>query len=176
MLLEIETLNTPHLIKINGNEDCLKEIYKQFPKKDSKIQASIQIETMTNQDIKISGEINFTPILPCHRCSLENSFPLDTKIEATARVIQNPIPTEKDAELNNRELDIYPILDGKIDIAQILIDTIELSIPNKVLFGDENGKCLKCHDKIDKPISYSSKSKDETNPFSILGSLKDKLN
>ncbi len=82
------------------------------------------------------GSFSFTPKLACFLCQDPKPFPINSTFKVTWRPAYSDNPP-KELALTSDQLDEYFIENGQIDLAQVLLDTINDSIPDVTKFFEE---------------------------------------
>jgi uncharacterized metal-binding protein YceD (DUF177 family) len=187
MRLRISELSEPQAIEISGNEPWLRSIYESFAKlaedaatapncrKSPLITGQLRATPIASEPsiiVHITGSVNYTPDLPCSRCS--DLIPW--AISASVDVYYEPpedLPDEKPGrhmEITLREDDLgrYHYTNDQIDIEALLNDTIQTHVPSQTIARDtERDNCLVCGKDLSSELVFGENRRDES-PFSIL--------
>ncbi len=126
------------------------------------------------EHIQITGRIEGSIEVVCHRCLKDFGYPLKEDVEIYL-VEEDQAPEEEETELDLEELE-YEFFDGEIiDIDQLVAEQIFLALPVKVLCTDDcKGICPSCGANLnDEPCRCEVKS--SGSPFEKLASIKPKL-
>ena len=130
---------------------------------------SIDIEiTKSNRDVFIRGSIAANIILVCSRCLKECDYPLISDIKHTL------CPTEENGtadelELTSDDLEFSLYRGEEIDISQVVIEQIALSVPVKPLCHNLcKGLCYRCGGDLNEGNCECSKEKAANIKFSKL--------
>lgn len=172
MQIDCENIADKVKITLTGEEEFLSSLYEAYPGSQKNLKSLIELEKFSGGEILIKGNVSYKPLVSCDLCCEEFEYSVNADIDAVARkeVIEDK-KSLKETELSLRDLDSYPILGGKIDLLQVLIDAVELSIPIKISLDDKNGSCQKCQKFKGSPMSYTSKPDEKNNPFAVLKNL-----
>lgn len=92
----------------------------------------------------VSGNISVDVLFECTRCLTEIEQKLEFPFDAT---FVNPehFTESKEAELNEADLDVSVLEDGKIDLTELVREQILLNLPEQVFCREDcKGLCEKC--------------------------------
>ena len=164
--------------RIPGSGLRLKEVlgvdWLQYAPEDSKeitLNAPISLDieiTKSNRDVFIRGSIGANIILVCSRCLREFDYPLISDLKHTL------CPTEQkdiayELELTSDDLEFSLYCGEEIDISQVVIEQIVLSVPVKPLCHNLcKGLCYGCGGDLNEGNCECSKEKSANIKFSKL--------
>lgn len=173
-LKELEA--APKLIQLNGKEVWLQELYESFLQPQAKdaelLSGSITVKSDGYGYASVSGELQFTPYVPCSRCADPIKWNISKTLTARFKP-RDELADAPDVDLIPDDLDFYYLEDDTINLQQVLIDSILESLPSQLIKKTPNGKsCLICNKDISSHEVYRSKPKEEESPFAALKNLK----
>jgi uncharacterized protein len=89
---------------------------------------------------RVTGEMN----LECSRCltmfPYPFSVPVETYFEATP-----PRASEEEKELTKEDLDVQPLREGAVDLAEIIAEQVHLAVPYRAVCSENcKGMCSRC--------------------------------
>lgn len=179
MIIDPKELHNTREIKIEGSEDWLKPIYEEFEKwagpQKNRVCGSLSVKRDDYGFVQISGELRFEPQLPCSRCTERIAWPIDKTINAEYRPFNASLPT--DCDLSKDELEYYYMNDdGRFSLFEIVNDTIQLAIPDRILkLAEDSQSCGICGNQAkDTHLFSSSNDIPMESPFAKLKDLLDK--
>jgi uncharacterized protein len=124
--------------------------------------------------IRITGKIEGSLEVDCHRCLRTFSFPLNEDVDLYL------IEGDQEAEDEEKEIDLeepaYEFFDGEvIEIDQLIAEQIFLTLPVKVLCSEDcKGICPGCGANLNEE-ACQCKADSSRSPFAKLESLKRQL-
>lgn len=173
MLLAVNTLRSPHVIKFSSSDPWLKRIAGDLapsaPETVS-IDGEISLRIDNAGFVHAVGKVTARAIQPCDRCGRDLNLPLASEIRASFRPPFEGQPP-RDANLSSEDLDIYFIENGQLDIELLINDTLQCAIPSQILCeqSDPDG----CGNHSPSEDEETIKEQDRSNsPFAVLKSLK----
>jgi uncharacterized protein len=124
--------------------------------------------------IRITGEIEGSLEVDCHRCLRTFSFPINEDVDLYL-IEEDRAPEEDEKELDSEEL-TYEFFDGEvIEIDQLIAEQIFLTLPVKVLCSEDcKGICPGCGANLNEE-ACQCKADNRRSPFAKLESLKRQL-
>lgn len=94
--------------------------------------------------IDISGTIKFEAEIECTRCLQPIEKDLEIPFKVTFVAPEN-LNAEKEAELNDEDLDVSIYENDKIDLTELVREQIILNLPEQIFCRDDcKGLCPKC--------------------------------
>jgi uncharacterized protein len=122
--------------------------------------------------IRITGNIQATLQIACHRCLGIYSLPLEQQVDAFLTEKGKDEASEEDVELDAEELE-YEFFDGEvIDIDFLVAEQIFLALPLKALCAEEcKGICPRCGANLNVEVCNCPK-KEQKSPFAGLRAVK----
>lgn len=163
-------------VSITGSEDWLSELYetiKEMGGVSGSLQGELSVQVDEYSRVRVSGELGFSPKLPCGRCLELIDWPLKETIDQEFR--QRPESFSREMDLSSEELDYYFFENSRIDLFELINDTILLSIPDPLILRNRENQCKLCNKDISDEQVAGDKTPLKDNPFAVLSSLKDKL-
>lgn len=137
-------------------------------KTDTKIKGKIS-KRITQVDV--DGEISATVETECSRClqPIEKQFEIPFGVSF---VTPENYTEEKEAEINEKDLQVSIFEGDKIDLSEIVREQILLNLPTQVFCQDDcKGLCLKCG--ANRNLTECNCEENETDPrWSALRNLK----
>ncbi|HEY8459643.1 MAG TPA: DUF177 domain-containing protein [Blastocatellia bacterium] len=95
------------------------------------------------QDIRLRGEIKAGISAPCDRCLSEVEIPARIPFDLFYAPVEPGAPGER--ELFERDLDFGSYENDQIDLDELVLEQLELSLPSRVLCREEcRGLCPQC--------------------------------
>jgi uncharacterized protein len=125
-------------------------------------------------NIRVTGKIEGSLEVDCHRCLRTFSFPLSEDVDIYL------IEEDRTAEEDEKELDLeepaYEFFDGEvIEIDQLIAEQIFLALPVKVLCDEDcKGLCPNCGANLNEE-ACQCKTDNRQSPFAKLESFKRQL-
>lgn len=183
MKVSVKELKKTATVLIRGDEPWLEPIHSSFaleandtcaPGVDGKPR-QLRGELSFNLDsfgyVVVRGHIKYEPLVPCSRCDL--TIPMD--VSQDVDVIFKP----REVTLTSENLDDNYLVDGKIDVEELLNDLVQTSIPLQTCQPDpETEHCRYCKSDLATPRVFSSGGDDAADepvsPFAKLAELKNK--
>lgn len=169
MKLDIEQLELDKetSIKIDGRQAWLDGLYTQFkgPKGSQAqlVEAEFHI-TRLEDYVLVHGQIDYTAHVNCSRCNELSPFPISEQLNLTFIPQGRQLPVEKD--LSEDELDECFLKDNKLDLEQLISDTVILAIPQQFIPDDSSHNCA-----WEEYTASRNQSKPDS-PFAALKNLK----
>lgn len=118
-------------------EEVIKEINPKVP-----VTADLSVKSITNEYITVTGQVNATMNLVCDNCLKEFSQEFNVGIDET--FIKTRLFEDDKEEIELKENSFIEDLNGadKIDITDLIYQSVTLNIPNKLVcdincIGDE---------------------------------------
>lgn len=97
------------------------------------------------QDIRLRGEIKAAISAPCDRCLNEISIPVEIPFDLFYAPVDASADQAGERELRERDLDFAVYENDQIDLDELLLEQLELSLPSRVLCREEcRGLCPQC--------------------------------
>jgi uncharacterized protein len=124
--------------------------------------------------IRVTGKIEGSLEVDCHRCLRTFSFPLNEEVDIYL-IEEDRAPEEDEKELDFDEL-TYEFFDGEvIEIDELIAEQIFLTLPVKVLCSEDcKGLCPNCGANLNEE-ACQCKTDNRQSPFAKLASLKRQL-
>lgn len=121
--------------------------------------------------IRVTGKIEGTLEVGCHRCLKQFPFPLNETVDLYL-IEEERAPEEEEKELENEEL-VYEFFDGEvIEIDQLVAEQIFLALPVKVLCSEDcKGLCPRCGANLNEE-TCQCRSDTGMSPFEKLRLIK----
>lgn len=95
-------------------------------------------------DMRLRGEIEATLVLPCDRCANEVRLPLHIPFDLLYTP-QDVGPPSGEIELHDRDLDVAFYQHDEINLDELVLEQLELSLPIRVLCREDcRGLCAEC--------------------------------
>lgn len=121
----------------------------------------------------VTGRAGFSPTLSCGRCLKQGQVAVTTDIAVTVQHERYAATAENDElELDSGMLDVYSRTEPSVDLIQIVIDAVELAVPD---FRAATGCCELVGEDGQNALVARGGNPEALNPFSALKGLKDKL-
>jgi uncharacterized protein len=97
------------------------------------------------QDIRLRGEIKAAISAPCDRCLNEVTIPIEIPFDLFYAPADASADQAAERELRERDLDFAVYENDQIDLDELLLEQLELSLPSRVLCREEcRGLCPQC--------------------------------
>lgn len=177
MLIRVDDIHPTLSITLSGDEAWLAPLVKGLQDGEepspSKITGEIHLRKDTAGFVYGKGRIMHTPMLSCSRCAMDIPWPLDVTFEATWRPpFESHVP--KDMALSSDDLDTYFMIDGKINLEELIHDVLQCELPDQVLIRkDDSDDCGVCGINLLNTLVYGSNAPVPTaSPFAVLSNLK----
>lgn len=152
----------------------------------------VTLAATDDTSVTVTGQAGFTPTLACGRCLKEGPLAVQSAIDVSVRLkdassagravscAEDALPADMndggtDKELDTKQLDIYAVEDGAIDLLQIVRDAVDFAVPEPVTFRDDAGYCGLCKQTVADALVASGGDTEAVNPFAALKGLKDQL-
>jgi uncharacterized metal-binding protein YceD (DUF177 family) len=175
MRIHISELDPSLTISLTGEEDWLAPLYAAYPLGGSgaRLGAELKLALEEAGSVLVRGRVTYTPSLNCARCDKEIPFPLDLKVDARY-LPEATTSQEKEINLSEADLDAYYLDNDEVDLLGLLIDTVNLAIPSRLVVTkeDDEDTCGICGLDLSSDQLYGSKPEPEASPFSVLKDLK----
>ncbi len=115
----------------------------------------------------VAGKICGTFVVKCQRCLRACMCPLDVTF------LVSPVITVKDSRELPDEYDPVLLVDGKIDLLELVEEELILAMPIVVMHEPGDIECVK-NVLIEEPISVVGNNLEQENPFAVLQTLQKK--
>ena len=175
MKINLEELQKPKTIELNGNEEWLAELYKSFircKKEEPKLTGTLKISLEGYGYAKVEGDLSYLPKVPCSRCADPITWPINKSFVAKFKP-KDEMADASDVELIADDLEYYYIENNSLDIQQVIIDTVVTTLPSQLVIKSEDGKsCQICGIDLNNDEVYRTRSKEEDSPFAVLKNMK----
>jgi uncharacterized protein len=97
------------------------------------------------QDIRLRGEIKAEISAPCDRCLNEVAIPIQIPFDLFYAPAEPGEGASGERELFERDLDFAVYENDQIDLDELVLEQLELSLPSRVLCREEcRGLCPQC--------------------------------
>jgi uncharacterized protein len=97
------------------------------------------------QDIRLRGEIKAAISAPCDRCLNEVTTPVEIPFDLFYAPADASADQAVERELRERDLDFAAYENDQIDLDELVLEQLELSLPSRVLCREEcRGLCPQC--------------------------------
>jgi uncharacterized protein len=97
------------------------------------------------QDIRLRGEIKARINATCDRCLKEVMIPVEIPFDLFYAPAEAARDQAGERELHERDLDFAVYENDQIDLDELLLEQLELSLPSRVLCREDcRGLCLQC--------------------------------
>jgi uncharacterized protein len=97
------------------------------------------------QDIRLRGEIKARIYAPCDRCLNEVTIPVEIPFDLFYAPADASADQAGERELRERDLDFAVYENDQIDLDELVLEQLELSLPSRVLCREEcRGLCPQC--------------------------------
>ena len=179
MRISVTDLDLDKTISLSGTEAWLAPIYAAFPLGDAgrevatQLTGTIKLHLEEGGSVSVTGSLNYTPVLNCGRCEKGIPFPLAMTIDV--RYMPSALSVaERELNLTEADLDAYFLEDDAVDVEGLIIDTIHLAIPTRLVLTKPDAKtCAVCGIDLSADRLYGSHGdKPERSPFAVLKDLK----
>lgn len=177
MLIRVDDIHPTFSLSIHGNEPWLAPIVELMhdgeTKSDSKITGEIQFRKDSAGFVYGKGHVKYTPLLACSRCAMDIPWPLDTTFEVMWRPPFESV-TPREMALSAEDLDVYFMVDGKINVEELINDVLQCARPEQVLIRTEGSDdCGICGvNLLDNLVYGKDEPLESTSPFAALKNLK----
>lgn len=180
MKIDLTTLESDKHLQIQGSESWLEPLYElmrlQGAEGTLRLRGDLYIKPIHQvQNYHVHGSVKLVTKLPCSRCCLSVSWPIEVQFEATFKPACEKPDHKLEIALRPEELDHY-YLDEELtaDMCQLLIDNVLGSLPSQILSRDETtGDCTVCGTNLETTKVFSdSQQSNRPNPFDALKKLK----
>lgn len=191
MKVSVKDLRKPSSIKIHGDEPWLEAIHTSFAleaddtcapgveDKPRRLKGEIHLQADAAGCVRVTGHIDFEPLVPCSRCDLR--IPVDASQDVDA--LFKPEPREADdrreINLSADDLETRFIEGGKVDLEELVNDAVQTAIPFQTCQTEPGtDRCRFCKADLSAPRVFSTGGEgvDEVpdSPFAKLAELKKK--
>jgi uncharacterized protein len=136
---------------------------------------NVDLEIQKRPDhIHVQGTLRGTLQVACHRCLKSFPWSLEEQIQVFL-VEEDKLEPSEEIELEARELD-YEFFDGVIiEIDQLVVEQIFLTLPVKILCSEScRGLCPRCGENLNEELCRCEKDSGYT-PFSALKAIRSHL-
>ena len=178
MLIRVDDIQPTFSLSIRGDEPWLAPIVKSLQEEggaasDSKITGEIQFRKDSAGFVYGKGQVKFTPTLSCSRCAMDIPWPLDATVDATWRPPFESV-TPREMALSADDLDVYFMVDGKINVEELVNDVLQCALPEKVIVRkDDTDDCGVCGINLLNNLVYGKNEPlEQASPFAALKNLK----
>jgi len=178
MKIPLGELTPEYLLDIKGTEAWLAPLYESFQSSNpddgsiNLLKGDFKLELEAAGTVKISGFLEYEPMVDCGRCDKKIAWPLATNIKTR---FYEPTPPEDQAkahDLSEGEMDAYYIEANQVDVLSVIIDAINDKLPNHLVLKTEDGEhCQICLEKIGDQV-YEDPAAADSGPFAALKNLK----
>jgi uncharacterized protein len=97
------------------------------------------------QDVRLRGEIKAAICAPCDRCLNEVKIPVEIPFDLFYAPAGAGADQAGERELRERDLDFAVYENDQIDLDELVLEQLELSLPSRVLCREEcRGLCPQC--------------------------------
>jgi uncharacterized protein len=101
--------------------------------------------TRAGQDVRLRGEIKAGISAPCDRCLIEVSITAEIPFDLFYAPADAARDQAGERELRERDLDFGVFENEQIDLDELVLEQLELSLPSRVLCSEEcRGLCPQC--------------------------------
>jgi uncharacterized protein len=101
--------------------------------------------TRAGRDIRLRGEIKAKISAPCDRCLSEVTIPVEIPFDLFYAPAEPGAGQTGERELFERDLDFAVYENDQIDLDELVLEQLELSLPSRVLCREEcRGLCPQC--------------------------------
>lgn len=189
MQIRVAELNTqkPKTITLTGEESWLKSIAANLNEtsdhsKTNPVTGSLTLRMDSAGFVHGTGMLFHEVLRICGRCSHPTSFPLNADVSVRWRP---PFTTHvpRDISLTAEDLDVYFIENDRIDIEQVVLDTLQCALPDvdpaHADATDPTQICEPSADEVSEVLVYSDEASGEkpqepekVSPFAVLKDLK----
>lgn len=181
MKIALNSIDQEQTITISGNEDWLKRIYEDFTANSHNqavITGTLKITRESDDGAMVQGNLAYAPAIPCSRCT--QPVNLELKLSISTRFypeIDNPDRSEnwrRERNLSLAELDAYYVIDGEIDLEEVINDSIHAELPSSFIpDSSEQHPCLVDHeDPRGVRVFGEDPAKSARSPFDALRRIK----
>lgn len=101
--------------------------------------------TRVGQDVRLRGEIKATVSAPCDRCLNDVTTPVEIPFDLFYAPGDPGAGQTGEYELRERDLDFAVYENDQIDLDELILEQLELSLPRRVLCREDcRGLCPQC--------------------------------
>ncbi len=160
-------------LAITGDEPWLKKLYEDFPVEDDgpapKLTGSLVLRREEGGSIKVTGHLEYAPMVSCSRCTKPILWPLAVEVEERfLPAAANPM--RRDMNLSSADLDAYYLEEQQVDVEGLINDLVQTELPLRLTPAEDNGSCRVCHaDVSDERVFGQGQA--EGSPFAVLKQL-----
>lgn len=171
MILDLKQLtDTPIRSIITGNEDWLKLTYGFFCPSSSVLTGWLEAHPLVGEQVKVVGQLSYTPVVNCSRCWDEISWPLNVSFTVHYRPKRGS-KSPRTNLLSKRDLDTYYYKNDQIDLAELVNEQIQLALPEKTIPATADGSsCQYCQVDLSKTKVYGEERSESV--FAVLAKMK----
>jgi uncharacterized metal-binding protein YceD (DUF177 family) len=176
MRIKSSQISSETRVTLTGEEPWLGSIYDDFPTARStnqplRITGYLNL-IPENGSIKVTGSLDFVPIVSCARCDKSIPWPVKVSVE-TVVLPEDSEPLPRDLSLGEEEVDCYYLSADELDLEILVNDAIQTALPSQFVAASEDGKsCKICHIDISQAKVFTAGETDSTSPFAALKDLK----
>lgn len=191
MKLTVKDLKKAAALQILGDEPWLEDIHSSFaldeddscaPGVDGqprRLKGQLSLELELSGCVVVRGHIDFEPLVPCSRCDLSIPVNLSQDVEALFKPTPRAKDDRREVALSAEDLEARHIVDGKIDVEELLNDLVQIAVPIQSCQTEAGSdRCLYCMADVSVPRVFSSSGNDAVDepasPFAKLAELKNK--
>jgi uncharacterized metal-binding protein YceD (DUF177 family) len=189
MKVSVKDLKKPLNIKITGDEPWLRDIHASFGpgdgdlrapgvnESDRRIRGHLDLRMDSGGCVKVSGCLTYEPLVACSRCNLAIPVDVSQSVDALFKPMSDEPDDRREVTLSEGDLDERFIIDGQVDLEELLNDLIQTSIPTQtVQTVPGSSDCLFCDVDISTPRVFSTEGDESAagaaSPFAKLAGLK----
>jgi uncharacterized metal-binding protein YceD (DUF177 family) len=173
----VVSIEGEQVVRITGDEDWLAAIYADFPAPEdaapSRLTGRLTLVRSALDVVDVTGELRFAPMVDCSRCSRSIPWSLDVPVQARFTPPPSDTPA-RDLRLSAADLDAYYFDEGAVDVAGLVNDAVQTSLPLRFVATTPDGKsCRICGvDVSSERVFGQGEETDEKHPFAVLKGLK----
>lgn len=189
MKVSVKDLKKPLNIRISGDEPWLGQIHASFALGDGdscapgvresgrKVTGVLDLYVDSGGCVKVSGKLNYEPLVPCSRCDLAIPCDVSQGVDALFKPASAHQDERREVTLNEGDLDERFISDGAVDLEELLNDLIQTAVPTQTAQAVAGtSDCRFCKADISAPRVFSTGGDDgeagSDSPFAKLAGLK----
>lgn len=191
MKLTVKDLKKEATVRIHGDEPWLDAIHSSFSleeddtcapgidDKPRRLKGELSLHTELSGCVIVRGRIEYEPLVPCSRCDLSVPVDLSQDVDALFKPSPRARDDRREIALSSDDLEDRHILDGKIDVEELLNDLVQTAVPAQSCQPEPGSdRCLYCKADLSAPRVFSSGGSDvvdePVSPFAKLAELKNK--
>ena len=165
------------ILRLHWDEERLREFLPPDDPFNMKLIRPVNVVLSLDKqadNIRVTGKIEGSLEVDCHRCLRTFSFPLNEDVDIFL-IEEERTPEEDEKELEVEDL-TYEFFDGEvIEIDQLIAEQIFLALPVKVLCSEDcKGICPNCGANLNEE-ACQCKADNRQSPFAKLESFKRQL-